>query len=98
MRCVVQPLSLPSSLYLALYVDISSLSQEDLSYLWMSFYSCCQQSNVTILTREGGGESGMEVTTWHYSSSMATAVSSELIHVYMHNMQPTMVPSWPHTV
>ena len=64
----------------------------------MSSYSCCHQSSEAILTREGGDESGMEVTTWHYSSSMATAVCSELIHVYMHNMQPTMVPSWPHRV
>ena len=94
--CVVQPLSLPSSLYLVLYVDMSSLSQEDLSYLCMSEYSCCHQSSEAILTREGGDESGMEVTTWHYSSSMATAVCSQLIPVYMNNMQPTMVPSWPH--
>ena len=98
MRCVVQPLSLPSSLYLALYVDMSSLSQEDLSYLWMFLSSCKHQSSEAILTREGGDESGMEVTTWHYSSSMATAVCSELIHVYMYTMEPTMVPSWPHTV
>ena len=75
---------------------MSSLSQENLSYLCMSLSSCYHQSSVAILTREGGDESGMEVTTWHYSSSMATAVCSELIHVYMYNMQPTMVPSWPH--
>ena len=57
MRCAVQPLSLPSSLYLVLCVDMSSLSQEDLSYLCMSILSCYHQSSATLLTRE---ESGME--------------------------------------
>jgi len=60
MRCVVlyvvQPLSLPSSLYLALYVDVSTLSQEHLSYLCISILSCTRQSCEAILTREGGNE------------------------------------------
>jgi len=64
MRCavlyVVQPLSLPSSLYLVLYVDVSTLSQEDLSYLCMSILSCIHQSCGTILTRKGGIESSMK--------------------------------------
>ena len=53
---VLQLLSLPSSLYLVLYVDVSTLSQEDLSHLCMSICSCFYQSSVTILTREGGNE------------------------------------------
>ena len=60
MRCVVQTLSLPSSLYLVLYVDVSTLSQEDLSYLCMSFPCCCHQSCVAILTSEERNESLMK--------------------------------------
>ena len=83
MRCavqyVVQPLSLPSSLYLVLYVDVSTLSQEDLSYLCMSTQSCHHQSCVAKLTREGGNKGLMKSTgdtcTWHnhhYSGGVAT--------------------------
>ena len=76
---LVQPLSLPSSLYLVLYVDVSTLSQEDLSYLCMSIWNCIHQSCGAILTREGGNKGLMKsaggTCTWHnhhYSGSVAT--------------------------
>ena len=44
-------------MYLVLYTDICSLSEEDLSCLCVSFLSCMHQSCDTILTRgEGRGE------------------------------------------
>ena len=43
--------------YLALYIDICSLSEEDLSCLCVSICSCQCESCGTNLTRgEGGGE------------------------------------------
>jgi len=68
---VVQPLSLHSSLYLVLYVDVSTLSQEDLSYLCMSFMSCPHQSCVATLTREEGDE-WYGVSRWPHGTALNT--------------------------
>ena len=44
-------------MYLILYTDICSLSEEDLSCLCVSSVSCIHQSCLASLTRgEGGGE------------------------------------------
>ena len=80
MRCAVQPLSLPSSLYLVLCVDMSSLSQEDLSYLCMSILSRQHQSSEAILTREGGDESWMELAGSHLAILSLTTQAVLLLH------------------
>ena len=95
MRCVVQPLSLPSSLYLVLYVDVSTLSQEDLSHLSMSICSCNHQSCVTKLTREGG-VSGMELAGDHMEQPstlkqyrVTRAMHHSTVHTKQHNTRTT---------
>ena len=52
-------------LYLGLYIDICSLSEEDLSCLCVPIPSCRNESCDTILTRgEGGGERCDGERTW----------------------------------
>ena len=54
--------------YLGLYIDICSLSEEDLSCLCVSMSSCCHESCNTALTRgEGGGEGCDGERTVHVS-------------------------------
>ena len=49
--------SIANKIYLMTSTDICSLSEEDLSCLWVSILSCQRESCGTILTRgDGGGE------------------------------------------
>ena len=92
---LVQPLSLPSSLYLVLYVDVSTLSQEDLSYLCMSMQSCNHQSCEAKLTREGGNECLMKSGGDTLGTAITTQVVWLLFKADTHNLSQSR-PSLAH--